>query len=77
MHREAGWWIVGGVQVHVNNKHLSCLINGRVPTKGRNYVRTRNLRIDRLVDFLNIVLRRIGNISAIQWWRPLVTSDQF
>ena len=59
------------------NKHLSCLINGRVPTKGRNYVRTRNLRIDRLVDFFNIVLRRIGNISAIQWWRPLVTSDQF
>ena len=27
------------------NKHLSCLTYGRVPTKGRNYVGTRNLRI--------------------------------
>ena len=28
------------------NKHLSCLTYGRVPTKGRNYVGNRNLRID-------------------------------
>ena len=27
------------------NKHLSRLTYGRVPTKGRNYVGTRNLRI--------------------------------
>ena len=27
------------------NKHLSCLTYGRVQTKGRNYVGTRNLRI--------------------------------
>ena len=27
------------------NTHLSCLTYGRVPTKGRNYVGTRNLHI--------------------------------
>ena len=27
------------------NKHLSCLTYGKVPTKGRNYVGTRNLRV--------------------------------
>ena len=32
------------------NRHLSCLTYGRVPTKGRNYVRTRNLRIETNTD---------------------------
>ena len=41
------------------NKHLSCLTYGRVPTKGRNYIGTRNLRIE---------LRwRVFSISSIYW----------
>ena len=36
------------------NTHLSCLIYGRVPTKGRNYVGTRNLRIGTLSAALEV-----------------------
>ena len=38
--------------VHVN-KHLSCFTYGRVPTKGRNYDGTRNLRIEQFKRLKN------------------------
>ena len=41
------------------NKHLSCLTYGRVPTKGCNYIRTQNLRIE------NIYMNTVSKIRLI------------